>query len=269
MKVGDFVEFLRDEIIEEKGCEASILRLDKIHPIISGNKYFKLKYYLEEAIKSQRDTVITFGGYYSNHLHATAFACKQFGLKSIGYVRGSEPATINNTLKDCINYGMDLKFISHGEFEVIQQNINTNPPNNAQIIPMGGNGILGVKGASEIMHFEGAKQFDYVVAAAGTGTMASGLLDKLEKDQHLILISAVKNNFSLKDEMFTIKPSLTNKDNQLTIHFEFHCGGFGKSNQMLFDTMNWFYEQHQIATDFVYTGKMILGFYELLKNHKE
>jgi 1-aminocyclopropane-1-carboxylate deaminase len=267
MEVAGFIEWISDALIEQNECNVGMLRLDKIHPIISGNKYFKLKYYLEEAKKANRDTIITFGGYYSNHLHATAFACNEYGFKSVGYVRGEEPSSMNDTLKDCIKFGMELKFIPQGEFKKIQDQFNVSHSKNVQIIPMGGHGILGMKGASEILNNEIAKEFDYIIASAGTGTMGGGLLDKLEKHQQLVLISAVKNNFSLKEEIFELDPSLVAKEKQLSIQHQFHCGGFGKSNQILFEKMNWFYNQHQIPTDFVYTGKMILGFYELLRNN--
>lgn len=267
MQTSEFIEWIKDELIKEKELEVGMLRLDKIHPIISGNKYFKLKYFLEEARKNKKDTVISFGGYYSNHLHAIAYACNECGLKSVGYVRGIEPPVINDTLKDCIKYGMNLQFILHSEFENIQQEISSNTPSNAQLIPMGGQGILGMKGASEILNFKGVNEFDYIIAAAGTGTMAAGLIHKLEKHQQLILISALKNNLSLKDEILTIQPLLAKKEQQVSIFFDFHCGGFGKLNEQLIDKMNWFYNQHMIPTDFVYTGKMMLGFYELLNRN--
>jgi 1-aminocyclopropane-1-carboxylate deaminase len=267
MQVADLIEWMSDDFIEEKECKVGILRLDKIHPVISGNKYFKLKYYLEEAIRNNRDTIITFGGYYSNHLHATAFACNTYGLKSVGYVRGEEPSTINDTLKDCIKFGMELKFIPQGDFKKIQEQLTFSQPQHVQIIPMGGNGVLGMRGAGEILNFKTSNEFDYIIGSAGTGTMGGGLLHKLEKYQQLVLISAVKNNFSLKEEILALDPSLDDKEKQLSIHHEFHFGGFGKSNPMLFEKMNWFYKEHQIPTDFVYTGKMICGFYELLRNN--
>ena len=226
MQVDEYIEWISDAFIQEKECKVGMLRLDKIHPIISGNKYFKLKYYLEEAIKANRDTIITYGGYFSNHLHATAFACNLYGLKSVGYVRGLEPSSLNDTLKDCIKFGMELKFIPQGDFNKIQQQMNDCHPENVQIIPMGGHGLLGMKGASEILNIENLKEFDYIIAAAGTGTMGGGLLDKLQKDQQLILISAVKNNYSIKEEILELRPTLAAKANQLSIYHEFHCGGF-------------------------------------------
>ena len=259
------IDRIVDSFIGKNQSEVGMLRLDKIHPILSGNKYFKLKYYLEDAINNKKDTVVSFGGYYSNHLHATAYACKQAGLHSIGYIRGTEPPVLNDTLKDCIKFGMELKFVPTTAFEHTQHEWILRTTENFQCIPMGGNGLLGIQGASEILRFETAKTYDYIIASAGTGTTAAGLLQKLNPHQQLILMSAVKNNFSLIDEIINLESSLSTKKNQLSVFWDFHCGGFGKSNEELIHHMNWFYKEHRIETDFVYTGKMMLGFYELLK----
>lgn len=267
MKITDYLEWLNDEMIAENDIKACMLRLDKIHPVVSGNKYFKLKYYLEKAKIEHKQTAISFGGYYSNHLHALAFACKASGINAIGYVRGMKPSLLNDTLKECIRWGMNLQFVPQQEFENLHQEMIRNTPPNEQFIPQGGYGALGLKGASEILNFERANQFDYIIAAAGTGTMGAGLLHTLEKHQQLMLISSVKNNASLQNDILKLHPSLVEKNKQLSIFLEFHGGGFAKKSRSLIDTMNWFFDQHNIPTDFIYTGKMIFAFYELLKRN--
>src|SRR5258705_11431420 len=92
----------------EKNVEVSVLRLDKIHPLISGNKWFKLRYYLEEAKQQKKNTIITFGGAWSNHIAATAAACKICGLNSIGIIRGEEPENFSPTLTEARQVGMQL-----------------------------------------------------------------------------------------------------------------------------------------------------------------
>jgi 1-aminocyclopropane-1-carboxylate deaminase len=87
------------------------LRLDLLHPVVSGNKWFKLKYYLEDAIAQNKNTIATFGGAYSNHIVATAYAAKEAGLQSIGFIRGERPGELSPTLQDAASYGMDLVFI--------------------------------------------------------------------------------------------------------------------------------------------------------------
>ena len=110
------IEELHDELFTEKQVTVSILRLDKIHPVISGNKFFKLHYFLEEAIAGKHDTIVTFGGAYSNHLAATAHACNLLQLKTVGIVRGEKPAQLTHTLLQCMQDGMQLKFISRQEY---------------------------------------------------------------------------------------------------------------------------------------------------------
>jgi len=264
MRPSDFLVNITDPLTEEHGVSLSMLRLDRIHPIVSGNKYFKLKYYLKDAIDKGMNTVATFGGPFSNHLHATAYAAMEKGLHSIGYIRGYPPSALNNTLKDCIEWGMELNYIPGSEFNSLQNKLINHPPTNTYIIPMGGYGLIGMKGAKEILAFKEAKEFDYIVAASGTGTMAAGLLSTIYEPQQLILLSTVKNNFSLQEEIMALDKSLELKRNQMKIVFDYHLGGFAKWNNALIDQMNLFYSSHQIPTDFVYTGKMIYGFYQLL-----
>lgn len=266
MQLNQYIEHVEDVYTREKSVDVSILRLDKLHPIVSGNKYFKLKYYFQEAIREGKTTLVTFGGYYSNHLHAAAYACREQGLQSIGCIRGLEPKVLNDTLKECIKYGMELKFIPPDSFAEFQKEFQKNITPEVMMVPMGGYDARGMMGASEILNFDEAGSYDYVIAAGGTGTMAAGLLLKLDCNQKLILFSAVKNNHSLHKEIYALHENLIDKQNQLDIQFDFHFGGYGKSNQILFDAMNWFFDQHGIPTDFVYTGKMIAGFYTLLQH---
>lgn len=105
---------LKGPQIEDAGVTCHVARLDKLHPVVSGNKLFKLHYFIEEAEKQSIKEVVTFGGAYSNHLVATAYACKASGLHSIGYVRGEEAAHISHTLQECRAYGMELSIPQPG-----------------------------------------------------------------------------------------------------------------------------------------------------------
>ena len=132
------------------------------------------------------------------------------------------------------------------------------------IVPMGGYGPAGYRGAREILSFKEADAFDYVVAASGTGTMAAGLLSSVNKNQQLVLISAVKNNFSIVQEILKLDESLSTKKDQFRVCFDYHFGGYAKHNKELIQFMNSFYLKHTIPTDFIYTGKMAFAFYDLL-----
>jgi 1-aminocyclopropane-1-carboxylate deaminase len=148
--------------------ESSILRLDKLHPIVSGNKWFKLRYYIEDAIAHKATTIASFGGPYSNHLVALAYAAKENNIKSIGYVRATKEDVITPSLQEALGYGMQLEFIGRTNFQAIKndllktnqyRNIDINSNNNTDykngpiyFIDEGGYGELGAKGAATILN---------------------------------------------------------------------------------------------------------------------
>ena len=256
----ELIQKISNEHLIKKELEVSILRLDKLHPIISGNKLFKLKYHLSEAIAKGKKRIITMGGPYSNHLVATAFAAKQAGLGAIGLVRGEKPVTFSHTLNDCIQFGMELVFMERDQFnQVIPTEFEEKFPD-AQFISHGGYGELGAKGSAEILNFDEAKHYHYILAACGTGTMGAGLINASDANQKIILISTLKNNFSISQEIETLIDEESKTKNNLSINFDFHLGGYAKKNDVLFETMNQFYLDHGIETDFVYTGKLIYAF---------
>lgn len=258
------IQYLDEPIVHERGIIAAVLRLDKLHPVVSGNKMFKLKYYLKEASRLQKNSIITFGGPFSNHLVAAAFAAKEHNISSIGFVRGEEPLTPSDGLIECEKYGMKLVYLKREEFDTINiENYSSLYPD-SMVIPQGGYGRLGIMGAKEIMEIPGAEAFDIVMAACGTGTMAAGLLSGLAPYQQLLLVSVLKNNFSIVGEINQLLTQDEANDKDVEYSFDFHFGGYAKKNQALFDTMNQFYKVHQVPTDFVYTGKLVHAFYSML-----
>lgn len=259
------IQHLDEQIVHEKGISAAILRLDKLHPIVSGNKMFKLKHYITEAISFKKNSIITFGGPFSNHLVATAFAAKENNMLSIGFVRGEEPPVLSESLMECKKYGMKLEYLDRERFDTINLKTLSAVYPHAMIIPQGGYGRLGMMGAKEIMNIAGIEEFDVVMAACGTGTMAAGLLSGLASHQQLLLVSVLKNNFSIVEEIDQLLIGDKTKDRNVNISFDFHFGGYAKKNQELFATMNHFYNTHKIPTDFVYTGKLVHAFYSMLE----
>jgi len=125
--------------------------------------------------------------------------------------------------------------------------------------------ILGMMGAKEIMDIPGVESFDIVMAACGTGTMSAGLLSGLAPYQQLLLVSVLKNNFSICDEIDQLLMKDETNNRGIEYSFDFHFGGYAKKNQVLFETMNQFYKIHQVPTDFVYTGKLVHAFYSMLE----
>ena len=259
--------------------ESSILRLDKLHPIVSGNKWFKLRYYIEDAIAHKATTIASFGGPYSNHLVALAFAAKENNIKSIGYVRATKEDVITPSLQEALGYGMQLEFIGRTNFQAIKndllktnqyRNIDINSNNNTDykngpiyFIDEGGYGELGAKGAATILN-EHCKDYTTIIAAVGTGTMLAGLINAAEAHQDIIGIPVLKNETSIETE---IKNLLKDSSKPFTLLHNFHQGGYAKTNPALFEFMNQLWTLEKIPSDIVYTGKLLLAVDSLLKEN--
>ncbi len=242
----------------------NLLRLDQLHPIVSGNKWFKLRYYLEEALLQQKSTIASFGGAYSNHIVALAFACKQQKLQAVGIIRGEESPNLSDTLKEATSYGMQLIYVSRSDFKdkkMIQQKMSDSA---WYWINEGGYGINGALGAATILDTIDSSTYTDICCAVGTGTMIAGLIKKSSNNQLVTGISALKNNFSITAEI----NELLSKDEQnkrYNIQHQFHFGGYAKHSNELIDFMNILWEKENIPTDIVYTGKLLFGVSMLLQ----
>ncbi|HOZ84292.1 MAG TPA: 1-aminocyclopropane-1-carboxylate deaminase [Niabella sp.] len=237
------------------------LRLDVIHPEISGNKWYKLRFYLDEAIQSKKKGILTFGGAYSNHIAATGAACKAAGIESIGIIRGEEPIQFGHTLTTAREQGMKLVFLSRTAFKnkLMPDDLSTE---DYQIVPEGGYGILGANGASTIPYPK--NDFDIICCATGTGTMLAGLIKNKSRLASVQGFSVLKNNFSIVEEVKTL---LENQTEPIPMHHQFHFGGYAKHHPSLFQFMNDLYQQTKIPTDFVYTGKLFFGVNKLIQEN--
>jgi 1-aminocyclopropane-1-carboxylate deaminase/D-cysteine desulfhydrase-like pyridoxal-dependent ACC family enzyme len=252
-------DFLSDPLFIKENIEIAILRLDKIHPVISGNKWFKLQFYIEEAKRLQKRTIVTFGGAWSNHIIATAAACKQNDLNSIGIIRGEEAEELSATLRYAKELGMQLIFVSRDDYrnKKIPELLSKE---DFYFIDEGGYGEKGVEGAATILDHCRKKNFTHYCCAVGTGTMMAGLIRSSAKDQQVIGISVLKNNFELEDK---VKALAHDKENFQLLH-DYHFGGYAKYNNELIRFMNEFYLRNRIPSDFVYTGKLFFGIYDLI-----
>ena len=245
-----------------------VKREDLIHPIVSGNKFRKLKYNLLEAIELESSGILTFGGAYSNHIAATAEACRILGLKSIGVIRGDElgkdiEKTLdeNPTLKFAHQKGMQLVFISRSDFRlkeecsVVKFLIKNQP--SISIIPEGGTSSLAVKGCKEIV--DPQDDFDIICSSVGTGGTLAGLIEASENHQQCIGFSALKGDF-LKKEI----SKWTNKTNW-ELQSSYHFGGYAKVNSELIEFINEFQDTYNIPLDPIYTGKMFYGIFDMIE----
>lgn len=254
---------IEDAFLKEREINLFVLRLDLIHPYISGNKWFKLKYNLEEARKQEKNTLVTFGGAYSNHIIATAVAGKEFGFKTIGIIRGEElKVDDNSVLKFANDCGMELRFVSREEYSKKDVSFLLSTPDDYYVLPEGGTNELAVKGCMEISSLIDIP-FDYISCAVGTGGTISGIISSLKVDQKAIGFPVLKGAEFLKNEIQKWTPSKANFELQT----EYHFGGYAKKNEELLNFITDFKSNHNIQLDFVYTGKMMFGIFDLIRKN--
>ncbi len=260
-----FLTPVENALTFQKNIQLHILRLDQIHPTVSGNKWFKLQYYMQDAVHKGFQSLLTFGGAYSNHIAATAYTAKEYGFKAIGVIRGEEPQQWSNTLQEAAAHGMQLVFLSRNEYSAVKRNTSYEKFGKqfgeVYIIPEGGYGPLGTQGAADILRTTDVENYTHIVSAIGTGTTVAGLLHAMRPHQQVVGISSMKNNFSLKDEIqYLINKPLP--DRFCLIH-DYHFGGFAKYTPELITFMNTFYHTSNVPLDFVYTAKMMYGIFDL------
>lgn len=250
------IQRIISDLFSEKGIKVSVLRLDLIHPQISGNKWFKLKYNFEEAREKGYDTILTFGGAFSNHIHATAVACKQFGFKSIGIIRGEKESESNFTLTEAKQYGMHLHFVSRENYKHKTENDFISDLEHKfgkfYLVPEGGDNVLGQKGCEEILPEE--NDFDFIFCACGTATTFKGIQKSLKPNQTIVGISVLKGEGRINSEKNIIS--------------EYHFGGYAKHNDELLDFKKVFEKENKIPLDYVYTSKLFYAVKDLISKNK-
>ncbi len=246
-----------------KGADLYIKPEYLIHPFISGNKYRKLKYNLEEAKALGYSSLLTFGGAYSNHIAATAYAGKAHGFETIGIIRGHElqdKILSNPTLKFATSCGMHLKFVSREDYRQKSGDIFIRKLRsefgNFYLIPEGGTNHLAIKGCEEILQDED-QDFDYICCSVGTGGTISGLINASKEHQKVLGFPALKGDF-LKEDI----RKFATKENWDLID-TYHFGGYGKIKPELIAFINRFKKTHNVPLDPIYTGKMMYGIFDL------
>jgi 1-aminocyclopropane-1-carboxylate deaminase len=247
------------------GHDVDMLRLDLVHPIVSGNKWYKLKAYLEEAKEQNAKTLASFGGPYSNHIVALAYAGQYLGFNTIGYIRTNENEPITPSLQEALNYGMQLVYLGRTHFqEKKNELLNNQDRSSIYFINEGGYGKQGCKGFASIQEEIDLGTYDYILAAVGTGTMLSGLISISKDHQEIIGIPVLKNEESIHQEINAILPD---PSKPYTLLHQFHQGGYAKTTPTQIDCMNAFWKNTGIPTDIVYTGKLAFALDHLLKEN--
>ncbi|MES2140631.1 MAG: pyridoxal-phosphate dependent enzyme [Bacteroidota bacterium] len=279
------LQAINDAVTKNHGIRLFILRTDLLHPHISGNKLFKLKYNLFDAEKKGIKTLLTFGGAFSNHISATAAAGKEYGFKTIGIIRGEAYPELNRTLQFAAECGMELHYVSrilYRNKKELYDHVNQQfSQEKFHFIPEGGSNELGVLGCKEITEHINT-DFDYICSACGTGATIAGIALSLKNNQKAIGFQILKAEGYIKNEVeeWLKKEPISAKvngivgsendtvstiiQNNWSIDENYHFGGYAKNKSELTEFINWFEQTNHIPLDFIYTGKMMFGIYDLI-----
>jgi 1-aminocyclopropane-1-carboxylate deaminase len=274
---------ITQQLIANDEYRVDVLRLDLVHPQISGNKWFKLKLNLEEALKQGKTTLLTFGGAHSNHIAATAFAAAKSGLKSIGVIRGEVQNAGNSTLSKANELGMQLHFVDRETYkskndiaflQTLKQKFG-----DFYLVPEGGNNILGAMGCKAIA--EPFPEYNYLLCACGTGTTFAGMMSGKQKHQVLVGINVLKgenqlvldvnqmlNNLRQEMEVMGNEVLESKQVEQSCITDRYAFTGYAGFDQSLIDFKADFEREYKLPLDHVYTIKLFYAAFDLLKTKK-
>ena len=263
------IETVHSPIIDKAGVNLRVLRLDQCCPDLSGNKWFKLKYNLLAAREQGYSRILSFGGCYSNHLHALALAGRQQGFQTIAIVRGERPEPLNPTLSDAVNAGMQLHFVSRSDYRrrydndflaSLEQQFGP-----AYIVPEGGNNLLGAKGCREILKPYLDEPFDIVALPCGTGNTLAGVVASLPEKTCALGVAVLKGESFLNDDVHHLLAAMnTPLCQNWRIDFRFHGGGYAKCSKGLVKFVKVFSRDH-FAIEPVYSGKLFWGLFEMIQ----
>ena len=260
---GTPIEEIQDHVLDASGVRLLIKREDLNHPFVSGNKWWKLKYNLKEAAAQNADTLITYGGAFSNHIRATAAAAKELGFKSIGLIRGEETLPLNAVLTFARSQGMDLRYISRSAYRTKSfMHENLKGFGKCYLIPEGGTNQLAVKGVKEFAESL-TIPFDYLCCAVGTGGTLAGLIEGTSSEKKIVGFPVLKGAQFLVDDVKRL--IVGNENSNWNLMFDYHFGGYAKETPQLRKFLNEFKSLHTIPLEKIYTGKMMAGIYDLLR----
>jgi len=256
-----------DCLLDEYQIELWMKRDDLLHPIISGNKWRKLKYILDYVLASDMDTIISMGGPYSNHLHALAYSGHVLGFKTIGIIRGEQTGALNSTLLDIQQCGMTLKFVSRSDYRYFREFKNWQDlpglASGQYWLPEGGAQALALKGVAELAN-EIQISYDTICVPCGTGTTLAGIIGAVPPEVSVMGFSALKNSDFLTTGVESLLPNL---GSNWQINRDYHFGGFAKIKPELISFMEAYTRTTSIPLEPLYTGKMMYGLYDLIKKH--
>ena len=254
---------ISSNLLEEKKVTVLIKRIDLNHKHISGNKLYKLKNNINEAKKKDFKKILTFGGAYSNHIVATAYLGKKEGFNTIGIIRGEKNLPLNPSLQYAYDNEMNLKYINRRDYRLKDNDSFINKLKcefgNFYLIPEGGTNFLAVKGASEILSND--DNYNYVCCPVGTGGTIAGIINSSNINQIILGFSALKNTIELKRNI-----KLYTKKKNWKLFSRYSCGGYAKISKKLIKFINEFNINYGIPLDVIYTGKMMMGLFDMVES---
>ena len=260
---------IEDEFLFKHKINLYVKREDLNDPELSGNKLHKLKYNLLKAREDNHETLLTFGGAYSNHIYAVAAAGKRFGFNTIGIIRGEEHLPLNPTLKFAKSCGMKIGYMNRGtyrnktSYQVITQ--LKEQFGRFYLIPEGGTNELALKGCAEIINSLDIN-FNIICTACGTGGTIAGLISGLKGSQIAIGFAVLKGAEFLNNDIRKLLGLYkTKRLNNWEIKMDYHFGGYAKFTPELIDFTNKFESNTIIKVEPVYTGKMFFGIYDMIQ----
>ena len=259
---------ISSNFLHQKQVEIFIKRDDVIHPIISGNKWRKLKYNFQAAADEGYDTILSFGGVFSNHLHALSYACNYFGFGSIGVVRDTDQKKETPTLSFCKKNKMKLYYLDRNQYRQKKSihiiNLLKKEFGKFYLIPEGGNNLLGLKGCQEIFD-EIDIDYDYLCSPVGTGCTAAGLIKSMKNNKKFIGFAPFKKTIEQSEN---IKNFCDFKlYNNWELISDIHFGGFGKIDSNLIKFVRRFKIDFNMELDLIYTGKLFYSLFNMIKNN--
>jgi 1-aminocyclopropane-1-carboxylate deaminase len=249
-----------------------LLRLDLADVHAPGNKRFKLSKYLEMAQTQDLGCLLSFGGAWSNHLHALAALGKEHGFRAVGIVRGERAPELTATLREAESWGMELVYVTRHEYrqrhdasygEALQARFSP-----CLLIPEGGASVEGLLGARDIARLLPASPDRHrLVLAVGTGTTLAGLAAGLDQGWQITGISALKGALDLEQRVTgLLREAGLQASCPWQINHDFHCGGFARSHAELQAFMLAFERVHAVQLEPVYTGKALFAIHSMLKS---
>lgn len=266
---------LKHAAFEKAGISVSVLREDLNHPLVSGNKWWKLRDNLKAALQSGKP-VLTFGGAFSNHIYATAAACRELSIPCTGVIRGEAGPAESPTLRFAADCGMEILHISRELYGKKEDPLFFSRAGIRDqdyfIIPEGGTNDIAVSSCADwgkILREKFSSDFDCLLISAGTGGTAAGLISGVEGKMFVHVFSALKSGGFLEEKinrMIFDYASANGKaerifTGQWNLHQDFHFGGYGKRNTVVLDFIKSM--ASEIPLDAVYTAKLILGIIDL------